>query len=90
VALILFAGFRFYQLVAIMVGDPSGATLAEESGAPFPLALALDAALPLHLTSVTLLVQRPYIPKTWGRVAWLATVISGTSLGILFLVRLFV
>jgi hypothetical protein len=86
-ALAVFAAFRLYQLVVILVNDPSGASLAEEEGAPVLLALALRAALPLHLTSVALLVQRPFLSPTWSRTAWLATVISGSWLGVAFLLR---
>ena len=87
-ALLVFAGFRLYQLVAALVADPSGATLAEDVGAPLPLALALRAALPLHLSAVALLMQRPFLPRAWGRTGWYATVISGCWLGIAFLIRL--
>jgi len=87
-ALLLFAAFRLYQLIVILVQDPSGATLAADEGAPLPLALALKGALPLHLTSVALLMQRPYISPKWGRVGWWATVITGSWLGVTFLIKL--
>jgi hypothetical protein len=87
-ALLAFAGFRLYQLVMTLVDDPSGSILATDVGAPLPLALALRAALPLHLTSVALLMQRPFLPPVWGRTAWYATVLSGCWLGIAFLIRL--
>ncbi|MDH3215071.1 MAG: hypothetical protein OEN01_02115 [Candidatus Krumholzibacteria bacterium] len=87
--LVGFAAYRFYQLVAVLVSDPSGVTLAQDVGAPLPLALALRAALPLHLTSVALLMQRPFIRPAWGRRAWFATVISGCWLGVAFLIRFF-
>lgn len=86
-ALAAFAAFRFSQLVVILVGDPSGASLAEEEGAPVFLALALRMALPIHLTAVALLVQRPFLSPGWSRTAWLATVISGSWLGVAFLIR---
>ena len=72
----------------VLASDPSGATLAEDVGTPLPLALALRAALPLHLTAVALLMQRPFLPRVWGRMAWCATVVSGCWLGIAFLIRL--
>ncbi|MCK4775807.1 MAG: hypothetical protein KAT30_13510 [Candidatus Krumholzibacteria bacterium] len=86
--LLVFAGFRLYQLVMALVADPSGATLAQDVGVPLSLALALRAALPLHLSAVALLMQRPFLPQAWGRTGWYATVISGCWLGIAFLIRL--
>lgn len=85
--LLAFAAYRLYQLVLVLANDPSGATLAEDVGAPLPLALALRAALLLHLTAVALLMQRPFLPRVWGRIAWYATVVSGCWLGIAFLIR---
>ena len=86
-ALVLFAGFRFVQLVMVLVNDPSGSSLAEDVGAPVALALAIRGALPFHLTLVALLLQRPYVPHKWGRVAWYGTVISGSWLGIAVAIR---
>jgi hypothetical protein len=82
-----FSGFRLVQLVVVVAGDPSGVTLAADVGAPVPLALALRVALPFHLLSVAVLLQRPYITPSWGRTAWLATVITGSWLGIVVLIR---
>lgn len=51
--------------------------------------LVLYLALPLHLTCVGLLMQRPYLPALWRRTVFWAVVFSGTWLGISFIIRKF-
>ena len=88
VVLVAFAGFRLYELVSVLFEDPSGTALSRRSGAPIGLAVAIKGALPIHLLSVALLLQRPYVSRRWNRVAWFATVGTGSWLGIAVLIRL--
>jgi hypothetical protein len=89
IGLVAFATFRFFELMAGLISDPSGTTLAADEGVPLPLALAIRAALPIHLSSVALLLQRHALPPPWGRIGWHATVITGSWLGVTLLLRWF-
>jgi hypothetical protein len=52
-------------------------------------ALALSLAVPFHVISIGLILQRRWLSDRWARVAWFSIVISGCWLGAAIAAKLF-
>lgn len=94
----VFVGYSAFKVVKVIGALTSGSAGAGRYGHWAPgegdavstfLFLALYLALPLHLMCVGLLMQRPYLPVPWPRIAWWSVVVSGVWLGSSFLIRKF-
>lgn len=91
---LVFFGYSGFKAVKVIGGLTSG--VHHGSHAPVEgdflsavFYLVLYLALPLHLTFVGLLMQRPYFPNPWPRIIWWSVVFSGVWLGISFVIRKF-
>jgi hypothetical protein len=93
-----FFGYSGYKAVSVIGGLLLGSMEGGDQGKFAPAAgdpisvvvfAALYLALPLHLTCVGLLMQRPYLPSPWPRIVWWAVVFSGLWVGTSFLIRKF-
>ncbi len=94
----VFFGYSGFKTVKVIGALASGSAGAGRYGSHAPvegdvvsgvLFLVLYLALPLHLTCVGLLMQRPYLPAPWPRIVWWSVVVSGVWLGSSFLIRKF-
>ena len=50
-------------------------------------AIALRLAVPLHVISVGLVMQRRWLSPHWARIVWLAVVVSGCWLGVALVIK---
>ena len=76
-----------YQAVT---GSLTATYFVDSSGTWLKIACALGLSLPVpfHVISVGWIVQRKWLAPRWGRVAWLAVVVSGCWLGAALGIRL--
>jgi hypothetical protein len=85
-----------YLFVRMISGAVNGSLAAQlfpespESVSNTLVALSLGLPVPLHVTSIGLLLQRRWLPHSWARISFLAVVISGCWLGAAVGVKLFV
>jgi hypothetical protein len=85
--------YLFARMIYSAANGSLGVQLFPESqGAAWNTVAALVLALPIpfHVISVGLLLQRRWLPYSWSRIAFLATVISGCWLGAALGFKLFV
>lgn len=91
---VLFLGYSAFKTAKVIGGLVSGGyhgshAPADGDALSILYYLVLYLALPLHLTCVGLLIQRPYLPAPWPRIAWWSVVCSGVWLGVSFIIRKF-
>jgi len=90
---ILVGLFLFARMIYGTVNGSLAAQLfpeSQESVSNTLVAISLGLAVPLHVISVGLLLQRRWLPSSWARICFLAVVISGCWLGTAVGVKLFV
>ena len=85
-----------YLFARMIYGAANGSLTAQlfpesqESVSNTLVALSLGLAVPFHVISVGLILQRRWLPHSWARISYLAVVISGCWLGAAIGVKVFV
>jgi succinate dehydrogenase/fumarate reductase cytochrome b subunit len=85
-----------FLLVKILYNAASGSLAAQlvaasqESWIERMAALGLSLAVPFHVISVGLILQRRWLSPPWTRAAWIAVVVSGCWLGLALGIKLLI